>query len=318
MVRTFVALLAGSAPACGGPASGGGRDTVVAYVAASIAQPVRAVADSLGRRTGAVMLTESGGSLEHARKVTELGRVPDLLLLADHEVFSQLLMPAHVQWYAQFARDRMVIAYTPRSRFAAEVGTASWRQVLQRSGVEVGRPDPERAPAGYRTLLLLQLAEAHYGDPGLAARVLARSPPRNFRANAAELAALLAAGELDYIFEYESLARSHGFRYVALPREIDLSDAALADRYATASVRVVGRTPRDTVTFTGAPIRYGLSIPRGAAHPRAASRFAEYLLGPGSETLRRAHVDLLDVPVIVGTGAPEWLRSPAARAPGGS
>jgi hypothetical protein len=37
------------------------------------------------------------------------------------------------------------------------------------------------------------------------------------RGNAAELAGLLELGELDYIFEYESLARSHEFRYLLLP-----------------------------------------------------------------------------------------------------
>jgi molybdate/tungstate transport system substrate-binding protein len=297
--------------ACGaGGAAAVARDTVVVYVAASLAQPVRAVADSFTRRTQAVVLLESGGSLEHARKVTELQRVPDLMVLADHEVFPQLLMPTHVQYYLQFARNRMVIAYTARSRFSSEMSAASWRDVLGRRGVEVGRPDPERAPAGYRTLIVLKLAEAHYRDPGLAARVLARSPPRNMRGNAAELAGLLALGELDYIFEYESLARSHGFRYVTLPREVDLGDPALAERYATASVRVTGRTPRDSVTFAGAPILYGLAVPRQAPHGAAAWRFAEFLLGPGKAQLRAANVDVLDRPryvppiVVPATAAP--------------
>jgi molybdate/tungstate transport system substrate-binding protein len=124
--------------------------------------------------------------------------------------------------------------------------------------------------------------------------MLARSPPRNLRGNAAELAGLLELGELDYIFEYESLARSHGFRYVRLSREIDLGDAALAARYATASVRVPGRTPRDTLTFTGAPILYGLAVPRHAPHPAAARRFVDFLLGDGKAQLRAWHVDVLD------------------------
>ncbi len=299
------------AAACGGgvPAAAA-RDTVVVYVAASLARPVRAVADSFTRHSRAVVLLESGGSLEHARKVTELHRLPDVIVLADHEVFPQLLMPTHVQSYVQFARDRMVVAYTPRSRFASELTGANWREVLQRPGVEVGRPDPDRAPAGYRTLLVLQLAEAYYRDPGLGARVLARSPPRNMRGNAAELAGLLALGELDYIFEYESLARSHGFRYVTLPREIDLGDPALAGRYATASVRVASRTPRDSVTFAGAPILYGLAVPRRAPHLEAARRFVAFLLGAGKAQLRAAYVDVLDRPHYVPP-----IVEPAAAAP---
>jgi molybdate/tungstate transport system substrate-binding protein len=273
------------------------------YVAASLAQPMRLVADSFARRSGATVLMESGGSLEHARKVTELHRIPDVLALADHEVFPQLLMPAHVESYTQFARNRMVVAYTPRSRFANEINSANWGEVLQRRGVEVGRLDPDRAPAGYRTLLVLRLADAHYRNPTLAAHILARSPPRNMRGNAAELAGLLELGELDYIFEYESLARSHGFRYVMLPREIDLGDPSFADRYSRASVRVTGRTPRDSVTFTGGPILYGLAVPRDAPHPAAARRFADFVLGEGKAQLRAAHVDMLDTPRVVSAPA---------------
>jgi molybdate/tungstate transport system substrate-binding protein len=285
-----IALVGG----CGSRDTAAARDTVVVYVAASLAQAMRAVADSFERRQGAAVLLESGGSLEHARKVTELDRIPDVLLLADHEVFPQLLMPRHVESYTQFARNRMVIAYTPRSRFASEINAANWREVLQRPAVEVGRPDPDRAPAGYRTLLVLRLAEVHYREPGLAGRVLAHSPPRNVRGNAAELAGLLALGELDYIFEYESLARSHDFRYVTLPREVDLGDPALAERYGAATVRVMGRTPRDSVTFAGAPILYGLAVPRAAPHQAAAVRFVDFVLGEGKPLLRAAHVDVLD------------------------
>jgi molybdate/tungstate transport system substrate-binding protein len=300
--------------ACARGDASAARDTVVMYVAASLAQPMRAVADSFMRRTGAAVLMESGGSLEHARKLTELHRIPDVLVLADHEVFPQLLMPRYVDSYLQFARNRMVVAYTPHSRFGSEINAANWREVLQRPGVEVGRPDPDRAPAGYRTLLVLRLAESHYRDRGLAARVLARSPPRNMRGNAADLAGLLELGELDYIFEYESLARSHDFRYVTLPREIDLGDPAFAERYATANVRIAGRPPRDSVTFTGAPILYGVAVPREAPHPAAGRRFVNFLLGDGKAQLRAAHVDMLDrsllVPPVRVVGAPAPSATP--------
>lgn len=289
--------------ACGAGDTSAARDTVVLYVAASLAQPMRAVADSFARHTGATVLMESGGSLEHARKLTELHRIPDVLALADHEVFPQLLMPAHVESYVQFARNRMVVAYTPRSRLANEISVATWREVLQRPGIEIGRPDPDRAPAGYRTLLVLRLAEAHYRDPGLAARLLARSPPRNMRGNAAELAGLLELGELDYIFEYESLARSHGFGYVTLPREIDLGDPSLAGQYSRATVRVAGRTPRDSLTFTGAPILYGLAVPRAAPHPAVARLFVEFVLGTGKAQLRAAQVDVVDTARVVSAAA---------------
>src|ERR1051325_820188 len=44
------------------------------------------------------------------------------------------------------------------------------------------------------------------------------APARNMRGNAADLAALLAAGALDYIYEYQSVAESNGFRFIQRAR----------------------------------------------------------------------------------------------------
>jgi molybdate/tungstate transport system substrate-binding protein len=277
------------------------------FAAASLSGPMRALRDSFARRTGALVREEHGGSLELARRATELQRVPDVILLADQEVFDELLVPSATRWYVRFARNRMVVAYTPRSRHASEIDAGNWRTILLRPDVLVGRTDPELAPAGYRALLTFALAESFYHDAGLAERLVRRSPPRLQRANAAELAALLEAGEVDYIVEYESLARAHGFRWVSLPPSIDLGDAALATLYARAAVRVPHG--RDTVTRRGAPILYGLSIPRMAPHPEAGARFVAMMLSAeGRAMLRQAGVDALEQPAIVGDSAPAVLQ----------
>jgi molybdate/tungstate transport system substrate-binding protein len=281
-------------------------DTVVVYSAASLAVPLRAALDVYAGRTGAVIQQENGASLELARRVTELHRVPDLIVLADQEVFPQLLVPGTTSWYARFARNRMVIAYTDRSRYASELTAESWRRILLRPDVLLGRTDPALAPAGYRTLLLYRLAESFHREPGLAARLEARTPPRLLRANASELAALLSAGELDYIVEYESLARSVGLRHLALPPEIDLGDAAHAAEYARASVRVAQY--RDTVVRTGAPILYGASVPRAAPHGDAGVRALAFILGAEGRALLRARaVDALEQPELAGDSVPAEL-----------
>lgn len=286
--------------------------TLVVFQAASLTAPTRQLLDSFARRSGAIVEEEHGGSLELARRITELHRIPDVIALADHEVFPELLMPGATSWYATFARNRMVIAYTDRSRYAADASPETWRSLLLRSDVLVGRTDPALAPAGYRALLMYELAESYYGEPGLAARLATRTPPRLLRANAAELAGLLSAGELDYIVEYESLARAQQFKFMILPPEIDLGDPSRAAGYATASVRVA--SGRDTVTRRGAPILYGVSVPRKAPHPELGLRFVQFLLGPeGRAMLRHANVDALDHPQIVGDSAPASLRS--GRAP---
>jgi len=286
------------------------RDTVVVFAAASLTAPMRAALDTFAHRTGAVVSEEHGASVELARRITELHRVPDVIALADQEVFPELLMPSATAWYAAFARNRMVIAYTDRSRRAAEMTTANWRQVVSRDDVLLGRTDPSLAPAGYRALLVYKLAEKFYREPGLAARLEAKSPPRLLRGNAAELAALLSAGELDYIIDYESLARAQKFNFIQLPPEIDLGDPDHAAAYHQATVRVWNG--RDTVTRTGAPILYGISVPRAAPHAGAGLRFVEFLLGDdGKAIMRRAYVDALDRPQLVGDSTPAALRAGA-------
>lgn len=286
---------------------------VVLYIAASLAKPLGPMLDTFALRNNIAVERESGASLEHARKLTELGRIPDVILLADPEVFPQILMPKYVTWYADLARNRMTIGYTDKSRYAAQLDSSNWPTILARPDVQVGRPDPDLAPAGYRTLMLLQLAEQYYHRPGLASAILANAPRRNMRPNAAELAALLQTGELDYIFDYESVAAAYGFRALHLPSAIDLGDPALAHDYARATVRVKGRGT-DVVTFAGTPILYALSVPRKAPHPDAAVRLAVFMLSAdGRRMMRQAHVDALDHALFVGDSVPAAIRDAAAR-----
>jgi molybdate/tungstate transport system substrate-binding protein len=289
-------------------------DTLVIYLAASLNKPMQPVLDAYAARTGTMIQRESGASLEHVRKVTELRRIPDLLLLADAEVIPQLLVPKYATWYAEFARNRLVVAYAAKSKYADELNADTWTTVLRRRDVQVGRTDPNLAPVGYRTLLMFQLAERHYKQPGLAASLLANAPERNIRPNAAELAALLAAGELDYIYDYQSVAESNGFRYLVLPGAIDLGDPNRAAEYAAASVTVRGTAPDQTLTVKGQPVLYGLTVPLDAPHLGAAKRFLDYLTSPATiATLRSAHVDMLDHPVVVGTGAPAEVHGAVRR-----
>ena len=289
-------------------------DTLVIFIAASLTKPMQPVLDTFSARTGIVVQRESGGSLEHARKITELHRIPDLLLLADADVFPRLLAPRYTTWFAEFARNRMVVAYTPKSKHAAEINSTNWYDVLRGKDVEVGRTDPDAAPVGYRTLLMLQLAERHYRKTGLAKALVENAPTRNIRPNAAVLAALLAAGELDYIYEYQSVAEANGFRFVSLPTEIDLGDPDRAASYHDVTTTVRGSSPGTTTTVRGEPILYGMSIPTAAPHTAAARRFLEFLVSSDVlHQLRAAHVDMLDHPIVVGAGAPPELTRGARR-----
>lgn len=307
---TLTAVLLGVAAAACAPDAGPRREApIVVHNAASITRPMRAVLDSFARRTGTPYVQESASSLELVRKVTELHASPDVLALADPELFPALLEPTFTRWHALFGRNRMVLAYTARSRGASDIGRDDWWTVLERPGVQVGRSDPNTDPSGYRTLLVWQLAARYYGVPDMEARMLRAAPSRNVRPREADQIGLLQAGELDFIWTYENLAAAMSLPYRRLPAAVDLGSAGDSAAYAAASTRVLGAHAGDTITVRGRPILFGVTVPRAAPHAAAAERFVAFLLSDeGRRILRRAHFDALDEPVLVGRDVPATLR----------
>lgn len=280
------------------------------FIAGSLARPMRAALDSFSARTGTTFTLETAGSLELARRLLDLGKDADVVALADEEVFPRFLMPARVHWYARFARNRMVLAYSDGAKGAAEASAGDWRHVLLRPGMAIGRSDPDLDPAGYRTLLLFQLAERHYGEPGLAQRLEASSPPTHVRPKSAELVALVQARELDYAWMYESSARGARLPFIALPPAVDLGEEALAAVYDSARVHVAGATMGDTLEMRGTPIRYGISIPTNAQRAALATAFVRYLFSDeGQRILHGEYLDVLPAPSIVGDDVPPTLDS---------
>jgi molybdate/tungstate transport system substrate-binding protein len=293
---------------------------LVVFNAGSLAHPVRELLGAFQRRYPGVRgVHESSGSLEAARKLTELGKVPDVLAVADYGVIEKLLFPRYASWHAAFASNAMVLAYTERSAGAKDVTPEAWWRVLLRPGVRSGHSNPSLDPNGYRTLMVFQLAESHYRQPGLAPRLAAAVPARYIRPKEADLTALLQAGELDYAWSYRSLAKTTGLRWVELPAEINLSDPAKSDRYAVARVRLPGASMRgaDSVEFRGEPIVYALTIPAGAPHRATAEAFVRFVFTrEGQEILRRSGFMLPSAPRLAGdTAAASRVLHGVARAP---
>jgi molybdate/tungstate transport system substrate-binding protein len=281
---------------------------VVVYNAGSLAAPFRDLLTAfVVRNPGVVPAQENSGSVEAARKLTELGKIPDVIGVADYGVIPMLLIPKYASWYVTFARNAMVIAYSDQSIGASEITPQNWWQILLRPEVRTGRADPALDPNGYRTLMVLQLSEKFYRQPGLAARLQAAMPSRYMRPKEADLTALIQAGELDYSFSYYSLAKAAHLRYVDLPPEIDLSDPTRAEWYAQADVWIPkgGGAAADSVEFRGEPIVYALTIPLAAPHPEAARAFVEFALSPeGRAIIERSGLVPLARPLAGGPSVP--------------
>lgn len=273
------------------------------FTAGSLARPFRELLDSFALiHPGVEPAETNAGSVDLARRIVDLGQVPDIYASADIDVIPRLLMPRVAGWYVAFARNEMVLLHGPTSAGGDTINANNWWRVVAAPGVRMGSSDPALDPSGYRTLLVFELAERYYGVPGLAGRLRAALPRRYIRPSETDLIALVQAGELDYAWSYRSLAVTSGLSSVELPHEIDLGDPADSAGYAAVSVRVRRGAGGDSLEFRGAPIEYGLTIPRSAPHPEMARAFVRFVLSPaGRAILVRNGLAALDRPSVSGT-----------------
>jgi len=226
------------------------------------------------------VLREAGGSTKMARMISELKKPADIMASADFKVIDKTLMPDYADWNIRFATNQLVLCYTDKSRFADEVNAENWHKILGREGVIWGHSDPNLDPCGYRSLMVLQLAEKYYNEPGLYDRLIANRPQKNVRPKSVELVSLLKTGNMDYAWEYLSVAVQHDLKYVELPDDINLGNYKFDDSYKQAQVKVTGKKPGTWITRTGQSCTYGITMVKYAPNPEAAEAFLGYLLDP--------------------------------------
>lgn len=269
--------------------SGNVPEDLVIFHAGSLAVPFREVSERFKKRfPGVNIRAESAGSRDTARKVSDLGRRCDVLASADYEVIDSLLIPEHADFNIRFAANEMVIAYTDDSAYADTITSRNWPEVLLAEGVIFGRSDPNRDPCGYRTVMVLQLAEKHYRIPGLAGRLGEKNGSKFIRPKEVDLLALLEVGEIDFLFIYRSVALQHQLRFVLLPDEVNLKSVRFRDLYATVTVDLSGKEPGQYVTRRGAPMVYGVTIPRNCRNRESAEAWVRLLLSEvGREVMER-------------------------------
>ena len=339
-------MLVVAAPACGSD-----ERQVKVIEAGSLIVPFADVAAAFERaHPGVEVVTESHGSIQVLRHISELGDRMDVAASADEQLIPPLLYEHEddakgepfATWYCSFATNRMVLAVSPRSPLAGELTTDDWYRRLTQPDVRFGLADPRFDAAGYRALMVLQLAERAYDDPYLledmlmgqfttpitvervartdvieVPEILETQPDSNvvLRGASIQLVALLESGDLDCAFEYESVARQHDLEYVRLPAAVDLGDPALRAGYRTVAVKLdFRRFASVRPVFRGDVIRYAFTIPTNAPDPALAAEFAAFLLGPeGRRILSAAHQPLLTPPELDNpAAAPEEVRRACA------
>jgi molybdate/tungstate transport system substrate-binding protein len=256
-------------------------EKVIIFHAGSLTVPLAEIEKRFeAANPGIDVLREGGGSTQMARLISEVKKPADIMASADYKVIDKTLIPANADWNIRFATNQMVLCYTEQSRHAAEVTADTWTDVLARKDVVWGHSDPNLDPAGYRSLMVIQLAEKFHNKPGLFDRLIANRPKKNIRPKSVELVSLLKTGNMDYAWEYLSVSVQHDLKYVKLDDHINLGNYQFDDFYKQAAVEVTGEKPGSTITRTGQSITYGITLIKDAPHRSAAVKFLEFMLAP--------------------------------------
>ena len=221
---------------------------------------------------------KSGGSTAMARMISELNKPSDIMASADYTVIDKTLIPKRADWNIRFASNQLVLCYTDQSRYAGEVNDRNWYEILGRKDVVWGHSEPNLDPCGYRSLMVLQLAEKYYNAPGLYDRLIANRPQENVRPKAKELVSLLKTGKMDYAWEYLSVAVQHDLKFVKLDDHINLGNYKYDEYYQQAAVKVTGKKPGTQITHVGKSCTYGITLIKDSPNPLGAVKFLEFML----------------------------------------
>ena len=291
------------------------KETLTIFHAGSLATPFGELEKEFEKIYGADVRREATGSKATIRKITELGKKADVVASADYTLIEDMMIssyPKYANFCIQFAKNRMVIAYTNKSVYKDEINEGNWYKILARKNVRFGFSNPNDDPCGYRALISIQLAEIYYGNDTIFDKLIEENTAIDateengsyiihvpssaelginvakiaMRSAEIDLMASLETGDIDYLFIYRSVAYQHrhsGVNFIELPEEIDLSSSELADFYSKIKISFASGD-----VIEGKPIVYGVTIPVNAKNEEMAVKFIALLLNEtGQEILRR-------------------------------
>jgi molybdate/tungstate transport system substrate-binding protein len=298
---------------------GARRETELRVICAgSLMVPFTEVARAYeAQNPGVRVLVEGHGSVQVIRHVTELGANADVVAVADHSLIPAMMygtrMPdsdrSYAAWYIGFATNTLGLAYTPHSRYADEIDADNWHEILARPDVKLGVPDPRFDACGYRALMALWLAQALYEDETLFEGVLGdfdypldvqvqgrqavisvpeiiRPRRVSIRGSSVVLLGILESGDIDYAFEYKSVAQQRGLGFVELPPEINLGTDDFRRLGYDLRVRIDYQRFASLIPdFVCQEILYGVTIPESSPQPELALDYMQLLLGPEGQRI---------------------------------
>jgi molybdate/tungstate transport system substrate-binding protein len=217
---------------------------------------------------------------------------PDVFISVTPGPMRTVLKAGKAERAIPIARTEMVIAYSPKSQYAASLsksgdpGATPWWQILEKPGFRFGRTDPNTDPQGLNIIFTMQLAARYYHQPGLAEKILGPqiNPQQIFQEP--QLMARLQAGQLDASSAYKTQPGALGLPFLSLPAEINLGAACMEKEYQQTSVTLNGKAHQPS------PLVFYAAVLKDAPQPKLAVRFVVWLQSPEArQILSRYHYD---------------------------
>lgn len=222
---------------------------------------------------------EGHGSIQDANMIIDGQRFPDVFISVGGLPITKLIVnnPSLAKWYLSFASDELVIAYNPKSHYAADfekvkTGSIPWYQVFAKPGIKFLRSDPLLDPKGCFTVIATKLAGILYHNSSLSPSILKGERNQDQMRPEELLLTLLETGEADAIPAYKHEAIERGFPFISLPPQINLGDPAFASYYKQASC-----TQLDGSSNFGKPIVFDITIPSTVRNTEGAIQFVKFL-----------------------------------------
>ena len=182
------------------------------------------------------------------------------------------------------AHTEMVIAFSPKSRFAdrlqsAAEGKARWWEVLLEPGLRFGRTDPVTDPQGRNIIFTMLLAEKIYQQPKLAEKILGPVINQQQIFTEPTVQARLQSGELDAASAYKTQPVPFHLPYIALPMEINLSGQNVHTNHPEISLNVNGKT------YQPEPLIFYAAALSNAHNAKAAVAFVNWLTSAEAQAI---------------------------------
>lgn len=244
-------------------------------IKASAAQTLKV--DFHGRAQGSSALAQLivGGSIR-----------PDVFVPVTPGPMLTVLRAGKAESAQPVAHTEMVIAYSPKSRFASKFeaagkGKGNWWEILQEPGIRFGRTDPVGDPQGRNIIFTMMIAAKAYKQADLVEKILGSTINEKQIFTEPTVEARLQSGELDAASAYKIQPGPFNLPYITLPKEINLSGQNVRSEHPDVTLTVGGKT------YSPEPLIYYAGALKGAPNPKGAAAFVEWLKGDEAQAILR-------------------------------